>query len=148
MPLHTQAGDTTAVATSPLSLTSTPSPREPLDDATEHHPIPLDGRSPDTGLDPASVRGDLTGLGAGLRELFANDATQDLFEWLLAPSNVLDEGGVDKGLVVATASGMNLSLEPLKYGVVEADGDAGLAGGEKIDRASLRPAEVILSLHG
>ena len=47
MPLHTQAGDTTAVATSPLSLTSTPSPRETLHEATGHHPIPLNGRSPD-----------------------------------------------------------------------------------------------------
>ena len=50
MPLHTQAGDTTAVATSPLSFTSTSSPREPLHEASGHHPIPLDGRSPDTGL--------------------------------------------------------------------------------------------------
>ena len=47
MPLHTQAGDTTAVATSRLSLTSTPSPREPFREGDGHHPFPLDGRSPD-----------------------------------------------------------------------------------------------------
>jgi hypothetical protein len=56
MPLHTQAGDTTAVATSRLSLTSTPSPREPLHEATGHRPFPLDGRSPDTGVRQQGVR--------------------------------------------------------------------------------------------
>ena len=43
MPLHTQAGDTTAVATSRLSLTSTPSPREPPHEATGHRPFRLTG---------------------------------------------------------------------------------------------------------
>ena len=50
MPLHTQAGDTTAVATFPLSLISTRPLREPPREATEPHPFPLDGRRPDTGL--------------------------------------------------------------------------------------------------
>ena len=50
MPLHTQAGDTTAVATPCPSLTSTPIPRKPPTVATEPHRSPLDRRSPDTGL--------------------------------------------------------------------------------------------------
>ena len=50
VPLHTQAGDTTAVATSPLSLFSTPTPRKPQPKTTGPHHFRLDGRSPDTGL--------------------------------------------------------------------------------------------------
>ena len=50
MPLHTQAGDTTAVATSLLSLISSRIPRAPRPEATEPHHLRLDGRSPDTGV--------------------------------------------------------------------------------------------------
>ena len=52
MPLHPQAGDTTAVATFPSSLPSKLAPREPLPGEIDPHPFPLDGRSPDTGVRP------------------------------------------------------------------------------------------------
>ncbi len=61
---------------------------------------------------------------------------------------MLGEGRIDEGLIVTAASRMNLRLEPLENGVIEANSDAGLAGRKGIDGASLGPTEIVFTLHG
>ena len=110
MPLHTQAGDTTAVATSRPSLISMPSPREPLHGATGHPRLPLDGRSPDTGLDPGLGRATAEPLleEGGSLAAFVNGPLVSGLKRLEALEPCLAEKRPDRGPCVAKG---------LQYGV-------------------------------
>ena len=101
-----------------------------------------------SGLDPARVLSRLPGLRGGAAQFFANDAPEDFLKRFLPAPDVLCKSRVDEALVVAATSGMNLGLEPLENAVVEANGDAGLAGRERVDSAPLGLAEIVLTLHG
>ena len=64
----------------------------------------------------------------GSRQFFAHHAPQRLFQRLLSSLYVLSQDAVDEGLVVPTASIVDLLAEPIQHVVVETDGDTRLPG--------------------
>jgi len=76
-----------------------------------------------------------------------NDAAEGILKRLAKALNVLDEGYVDQGLVVAAPRCVDLSLKPGKDVVVKTNGNASLTWGQRIEGAPLGSAKIVLRLH-
>ena len=87
------------------------------------------------------VRGLFTWVQHGLK-FFMNHAAQHRLKRPM-PVDVLPQGIVDQGLVIAAALMVNLLLKPSQDVLIQADRNARFGGGHRIERASLGPVWVI-----
>jgi hypothetical protein len=81
------------------------------------------------------------------RELLPNDVPQLLLDRVLAPANVLAQGVIHQGLVVASPRCVHLSAKPVQNLVIDPDGNAGLTGGQGINSSPYAFAKIIVFLH-
>jgi hypothetical protein len=86
-------------------------------------------------------------LGLIPRKLFPNDVPELFLYRIIAPANVLAQGVIHHGLVVAPSRLVGLVAKPIQNLFVDSNGYATLTGGQRIDGSPHTFAEIIVFLH-
>src|SRR5207245_192650 len=80
-------------------------------------------------------------------DFFTYNAAKCLLQGLLSALNMLAKSFIEQGLVVATASALDLVAEPCKDLVIDADGDTGFPSADGNHWAALGITEIVFTFH-